>query len=186
MTTTCLTRTTCSGGKAGHGTQPTSVDFINTAFSADSYQPQYNGQGQWTHAFSPNATNQFVYAGSYYRAIFTQNDPQLFPFAVIPVGYTLTQVGGAVYNFPQGRNVTQYQFVDDFSYTKGAHDLKFGANFRRYDITDYTFSVLTNPEVLSFGQGGFYNGIGRSDPQALSLTRDSASCSLGYRPLCAG
>ncbi len=140
------------------GTQPTSVDFINPAFSADSYQPQYNGQGQWTHTFSPNLTNQFVYAGSYYRAIFTQNDPQLFPFAVIPVGYALTQVGGTVYNFPQGRNVTQYQFVDDLSYTRGAHDLKFGANFRRYDITDYTFSVLTNPEVLSFDQGEFYGG----------------------------
>ena len=45
--------------------------------------------------------------------------------------------------FPQGRNVTQYQFVDDFSCTKGAHSLKFGGNFRRYDITDYTFSALT-------------------------------------------
>ena len=59
-------------------------------------------------------TNQFVYAGSYYRAIFTQNDPSLFPFAVIGEAFNLTQVGGEVYDFPQGRNVTQYQFVDDF------------------------------------------------------------------------
>ncbi len=143
-----------------HGTQPTTVDFINPAFSADSYQPQYNGQGQWTHTFSPNMTNQFVYAGSYYRAIFTQNNPDLFPYALIGEGFSLTQVGGEVYAFPQGRNVTQYQFVDDLSWTKGAHDLKFGANFRRYDITDYTFSRVTNPEVLLFDQGDFYNGIG--------------------------
>ncbi len=61
-------------------------------------------------------------------------------------------------NFPQGRNVTQYQFVDDFSWTKGAHALKFGANFRRYDITDYTFSVLNNPLVYLLDQGDFYNG----------------------------
>ena len=66
--------------KMDHGTQPTTVDFINPAFSADSKQPSYDGQGQWTHVFSPNATNQFVYAGSYYRAIFTQNNPDLFPF----------------------------------------------------------------------------------------------------------
>ncbi len=46
------------------------------------------------------------------------------------------------YDFPQGRNVTQYQFIDDLSWTKGKHSLKFGGNFRRYDITDYTFSVL--------------------------------------------
>ena len=59
---------------ADHGTQATYADPINPAFSAASYQPQYNGQGQWTHTFGSNATNQFVYAGSYYRAIFTQND----------------------------------------------------------------------------------------------------------------
>jgi hypothetical protein len=141
-----------------HGTQPTSVDFINNAFSADSFQPAYDGQGQWTHTFGPNATNQFVYAGSYYRAIFTQNNPQLFPFDVDPSGFNLNQVGGSVDNFPQGRNVTQYQFVDDFSYTKGAHNLKFGANFRRYDVTDYTFSTLTNPLIVVADQYQFFNG----------------------------
>ena len=67
-----------------HGTQATYADPINPAFSAASYQPSYDGQGQWTHVFSPNVTNNFVYAGSYYRAIFTQNDPRLFPYAVIP------------------------------------------------------------------------------------------------------
>ena len=149
--------------KMDHGTQPTSVDFINPAFTAASYQPSYDGQGQWTHVFSPNATNNFVYAGSYYRAIFTQQNPDLFPFAVIGSGFDLTQVGGVVYAFPQGRNVTQYQFVDDFSLTKGAHALKFGANYRRYDISDYTFSRITNPEVLLFGsangQADFFDGI---------------------------
>ncbi len=56
-----------------HGTQATYADPINSAFDAASYPlcPAYDGQGQWTHVFSPNATNNFVYAGSYYRAIFT-------------------------------------------------------------------------------------------------------------------
>ena len=141
-----------------HGTQPTQVDFINPAFTAASYQPSYDGQGQWNHVFSPNATNQFVYAGSYYRAIFTQNDPQLFPQEVFGYGFNLTDLGNGVSSFPQGRNVTQYQFVDDFSYTKGAHDLKFGANFRRYDITDFTFSVLNDPLVYLLDQSDFFNG----------------------------
>ena len=35
--------------------------------------------------------------------------------------------------------------MDDFSVTKGAHNLKFGANFRRYDITDYVFSEFSPP-----------------------------------------
>ncbi|HUI84599.1 MAG TPA: carboxypeptidase regulatory-like domain-containing protein [Candidatus Binatia bacterium] len=142
-----------------HGTQATYADPINNAFSAASYQPAYDGQGQWTHTFSPDATNQFIYAGSYYRAIFTQNNPGLFPFDVIGAGFNLSDLGGLVFDFPQGRNVTQYQIVDDLSLTKGAHSLKFGVNFRRYDITDFTFSVLNNPEVLLLDQGDFFNGL---------------------------
>jgi outer membrane receptor protein involved in Fe transport len=147
-----------------HGTQPTGVDFINPAFNASSNQPSYDGQGQWNRVFSPNATNQFIYAGSYYRAIFTQVNPGLFPLDVFGYGFNLTDLGGpansgGVANFPQGRNVTQYQFVDDFSWIKGAHALKFGANFRRYDITDYTFSVLNNPYVYLDDPLNFYNGV---------------------------
>jgi hypothetical protein len=136
-----------------HGTQATYADPINSAFNAASYQPAYDGQGQWNHVFSPNVTNQFIYAGSYYRAIFTQNNPSIFPYETdgADFGYQLTQVGGAAISFPQGRNVTQYQFVDDFSWTKGVHALKFGANFRRYDITDYTFTTYSNPLVALLG-----------------------------------
>ena len=139
-----------------HGTQATYADPINSAFDAASYQPAYDGQGQWTHVFSPNATNNFIYAGSYYRAIFTQTDGanSVFPTQVSTLHRRwATPTWAAIWSlFPQGRNVTQYQFVDDFSWTKGAHSLKFGANFRRYDITDYAFSVLNNPlSIISFG-----------------------------------
>ncbi len=144
-----------------HGTQATYADPINSAFDAASFQPAYDGQGQWTHTFGSNATNQFIYAGSYYRAIFTQSPDttSVFPATVLmsPLGYT--DMGGDVYVFPQGRNVTQYQFVDDFSWTKGAHSLKFGANFRRYDITDYTFSVLNNPLAVITSVTGLYDGV---------------------------
>ncbi|MGA2373134.1 MAG: carboxypeptidase regulatory-like domain-containing protein [Candidatus Korobacteraceae bacterium] len=146
-----------------HGTQATYADPINSAFNAASYQPAYDGQGQWTHTFGSNATNQFVYAGSYYRAIFTQTGGanSVFPLTVdlAPLGYT--NMGNNLFNFPQGRNVTQYQLVDDFSLTKGAHNLKFGANFRRYDLTDYTFSILNNPLAVIAGPSAmteFFNG----------------------------
>ncbi len=142
-----------------HGTQATYADPINSAFSAASFQPAYDGQGQWTHTFGSNATNQFIYAGSYYRAIFTQNDAAAtFPTWVdmSPLGYTSLANDSSV--FPQGRNVTQYQFVDDLSWTKGAHSLKFGGNFRRYDITDYVFSEFTNPLSLITSVTGFYDG----------------------------
>ena len=143
------------------GTQATYADPINSAFDAASKQPSYDGQGQWTHSFSSNATNQFIYAGSYYRAIFTQTPDanSVFPtqLYMAPLGYT--DLGGDLAVFPQGRNVTQYQFVDDFSWTKGNHNLKFGGNFRRYDITDYTFSEFTNPLSVITSVTGFYDGI---------------------------
>ncbi|HUI84598.1 MAG TPA: carboxypeptidase regulatory-like domain-containing protein [Candidatus Binatia bacterium] len=152
-----------------HGTQATQPDAFSPALSAASYQPAYDGQGQWNHVFSPNATNQFIYAGSYYRAIFTQKNPLGSGFEQLGQTYSLIGVGFNIgdgnlitnyaYAFPQGRNVTQYQFVDDFSWTKGAHAFKFGANFRRYDITDFAFSTINNPEVLLLSQADFYNGI---------------------------
>jgi hypothetical protein len=146
--------------RVDQGVQPTALDFVNPAFTRNSYQPAYDGQGQWSHVFSPNLTNQFVYAGSYYRAIFTQADPSLFPYQVSTIGaFSLTQVGGAVSNFPQGRLVTQYQFVDDVSWTRGNHAFKFGGNFRRYDISDYTFETLVNPTVNVADQGAFFTGI---------------------------
>ncbi len=139
---------------ADHGTQATYPDPINSAFSAASYQPQYNGQGQWTHSFGSNATNQFVYAGSYYRAIFTQqNAAATFPaWAYLGAVLGYTDMAHIESVFPQGRNATQYQFVDDFSVTKGAHNLKFGGNYRRYDITDYVFSEFSP----AFGSGPLY------------------------------
>ena len=151
---------------ADHGTQATGADPINTAFSAASYQPQYNGQGQWTHVFGANATNQLIYAGSYYRAIFTQNNAAAtFPtqLDLSSLGYTSLggQFGGGAgeFIFPQGRNTTQYQIVDDFSITKGAHSLKFGGNFRRYDVTDYVFSEGANPLSVFGSVESLYSGL---------------------------
>jgi hypothetical protein len=163
---------------ADHGTQATGADPISSNFNEFSYQPQYNGQGQWTHTFGSSATNQFVYAGSYYRAIFDQvNAPGTFPTQLdmnAVLGYT--PLGGPApigeSNFPTGRNATQYQFVDDFTVTKGAHNLKFGANFRRYDISDYIFGAFTNPLTIVGSVTGLYNGSAaefiQNFPQSLS------------------
>ena len=169
-----------------HGTQATYADPVNNAFSAASYQPAYDGQGQWTHTFGSNATNQFIYAGSYYRAIFTANDQSVFPFSVQGIGFNLTAVGGENYAFPQGRNVTQYQFVDDFTWTKGAHSFKFGANFRRYDITDYTFSTYQSPLVLLGSAGRPVLRSGPLLPCTLPPAVNRAGCPVGSGTVCPG
>ena len=50
-------------------------------------------------------------------------------------------------SFPQGRNITQYQFIDNFTWNHGKHSFKFGGNFRRYDVSDHNF-FYNYPRVL--------------------------------------
>ena len=143
------------------GTQATYADPISNQFSAASFQPEYNNSLNWSHAFSPTATNQFVAAISYYRAIFLENTngpTSPFPYSLYMVATNpVNGLNADNLAFPQGRNVTQYQFVDDFAKTVGRHNLKFGANFRRYDITNYDQSEFITPEVVAF-LGDFFNG----------------------------
>jgi hypothetical protein len=144
------------------GTQATYADPIDpAAFSAASFQPAYNNGLTWTHAFSGTATNQFVAAGSYYRAIFVENTngpTSPFPYSLYLAGQTnINSLNTDNLVFPQGRNVTQYQFVDDFAKTIGRHAIKVGGNFRRYDITNYDASEFVTPEVFS-GLGTWVTG----------------------------
>ena len=170
--------------KIDHGTQPTQTSYLDPIFDANSFQPSYEGQLNETHTFSPTLTNQFLFAATYYRAIFinsnAQQIAQTIPFVVIPEGYQgvnpntgttgdwdLTgdpgdYVGGANYAFPQGRNVTGYQFTDDLSWTRGQHTFKFGWTMRRDDISDYTPSEVNynyaGAENIIYDQGDFAAG----------------------------
>jgi hypothetical protein len=170
--------------KVDHGVQPTATSFLNPIFDAASPQPSYEGQLGETHTFNSHLTNQFLFAAAYYRAIFTNtNGASLgssdIPFTLIPEGYAAGGPGGnggdwdnagsasdwigaEDYAFPQGRNVTGYQFTDDVSWTKGRHTLKFGYTFRRDDITDYTSSehniTYGGGENIILDQGSFAAG----------------------------
>ena len=147
--------------KMDRGLQATYTDPINSNFNATSPQPSYDGQLQWNHVFSGTATNQFIMAGSWYSAMFKQNETQAidtFPYE--PYFYAPIQLSrwGYQANYPQGRNVTQYQFIDDFSKIIGNHTIKVGANFRRYDISDFNFSFFKHPRVYFDSLAGFGSG----------------------------
>jgi hypothetical protein len=155
------------------GVQATYTDFFNPVFNADSYQPEMQGQISETHIFGPNAVNQFVLGGQYYKAVFEPSggvgaQRALFP---ITLGFAdgsnigasnnflgLGDLGGDDAIWPQGRNVTEYQIVDDFSLTKGSHTIKAGMNYHRNDITDLDYGELVDPIVLVLSTTDFYNG----------------------------
>jgi len=151
------------------GLQATFTDPINSLFNTVSNQPEYQSQVSWTHSFGTKAVNNFVGSATYYSAIFS-NANRSASLAAYPTTLLLgdgsfndsatgLSLGGIDYNFPQGRNVTQYQFVDDFSFNLGSKNtLKLGENFHRYDIGDHDFGAFASGLLIPFDINSFYNG----------------------------
>jgi hypothetical protein len=136
--------------KMDRGSQPTSTSPLDPLFSALSIQPEYEGQFNDSYVISPTKTNVFVAAANWYTAYFGPVN-QAASLAALPAnfypdnGYDGSGVNsapglpneGVPYYLTQGRNVTQYQVEDDFSWIHGKHTLKLGANFRRDLVEDY-------------------------------------------------
>jgi hypothetical protein len=158
------------------GLQATYIDPLTPLFNSTSNQPEYQTQAQWNHSFGTRAVNNFVGSATYYSAIFntTNRSASLasYPTTLFMNDGTFnnsaqgTALGGINFAFPQGRNVTQYQFVDDFSYTLNSkHTLKLGENFHRYLVGDHDFGnraigLLIPLDITSFYTGGTGAGTG--------------------------
>jgi hypothetical protein len=156
--------------KTDHGLQPTYTDPINPVFDNNSTQPQYEGQLNYTHIFSPTVVNNFLGSVLWYSAIFGSQNPaqalSLFPGNLWVYDSNMSALGTgsgnpngfvAGFEFPQGRNVTQWGLVDDLSITHGNHEFKMGFNWRRDDVSDHTASELTQYPVIETSMLGFAN-----------------------------
>lgn len=174
------------------GNQPTYTDPISPVFNAFSHQPWYEGQATWNRVISPTLVNQLIVSGSWYSAFFSAEPgaKAAFPYSLetfdLPLGGTNQGVdlamGGENLSFPQGRNVTQYQIVDDVSWQRGNHTFKFGENYRRDDITDGIFGVRSEfPRARIFSTTDFVNGFIDQFSQRFpsALTQPIANYSLG-------
>lgn len=150
--------------KYDHGIQPTYVDPINSVFNAQSNQPDYEGQLVETHTFSPNLVNQFIMSGMWYSAYFLSVNQQqalsTFPYELLFADGSFTNLGNNLIDWPEGRNVTQYQFNDDVDWTYGKHTLSFGVLFKRDDVTDADLGILSVPLGVQLGpaEGPFSAG----------------------------
>jgi len=172
--------------RTDHGLQATYTDPINPLFNAQSNQPQYEGQLQENHSFGTSAVNQLILSGSWYSALFSPANlgaaTAAIPFRVGFAGNSFYSLGRDFNDWPQGRNVTQYGLVDDFSWQKGSHSLKFGINFRRNDVTDYSPGIGTIG--YSFGESltSFFNGISDNYTQNFTVrpTQPIALYALGF------
>ena len=181
------------------GTQPTFTDPINKAFNALSNQPQDAGQLTETHVFSSRLINQLIIGGFYYGAIFgvpnLSASEAVFPTEVgglhnggsncTSFDGLLTCLGGEYSRYPSGRNVGQYQIVDDLSYSRGNHDLKFGMNFRRINFSTYRparnqTGVFDVNSMTDFAFGTLSNGSDVTQQFAGQTHYPLNSYSLGW------
>ncbi len=150
-----------------HGVQATGTDPINSAFNANSVQPSYGGQFGYTRVISASMVNQLLLSASYYTAIF---GPPNFQAAIntFPTTWTFadglySNMGGSDSSYPQGRKVRQWQLVDDYSWTRGAHTIKFGTNVRKNFVATYatepnTTGLFTFNSMTDFVNGNLLNG----------------------------
>src|SRR5580704_5772065 len=106
--------------------------------------PEWQSQLSETHTFRTNKVNNFIASLQWYSALFTMVNPtaefQTLPQTVAFGDNSLFNLNNDGTAFPQGRNVTQYGLVDDFSWTRGKHSFRFGVNFRRDDVSDHNFT----------------------------------------------
>ena len=164
--------------KQDRGVQATGTDAINPLFNANSVQPEDDGQLVWTHIFNGHTTNQFIASGLYYSAIFgppnLSGALQLFPTTVAFNDGSFSSLGGADNAYPQGRNVAQYQFVDDFSWTRGNHGIKFGTNIRRNNISSFAAGPNTSGLITINSMTDYYNGVSSSGGGS-TLTKNFAN-----------
>ena len=164
-------------GWTDRGVQASATDGINPAFNANSSQPQWSAQLGYTRVVNGRAVNELLLSGFYYSALFGPPNlnaalavfPTTFAFndgLMSPMGGGATPNGVAtdsLSNFPNGRNVGQWQIVDDFAYTLGTHEFKVGVNFKRNDVGDYAYGpgtsgLLTFNSMTDFVNGSLSNG----------------------------
>ncbi len=145
----------------------TSPDFLNSNQPPFIGAPWSGGQissredfvWAWTTTISPTMTNEV--------RIGYQHAPVGFDY-----GYNFSDTGGnqVLYstvtspvmtstNFPQGRNTPVQQYIDNYAWVKGTHQMRFGGEYRRDLATSYVYNTVfprvtlgtnaSNPDNLS-------------------------------------
>jgi hypothetical protein len=126
------------------GLQAAWTDPINPVFNALSPQPLYSFAAGHTHVFSQNLVNYFNPAFSWYESLFGPSNLQktlsAFPIVLEGSGANpFTPIGGLDNTWIQGRRASRFFINDNLSWSRGAHELRFGTNTRIFRLNDFDF-----------------------------------------------
>jgi hypothetical protein len=142
---------------------------------------------KYSHVFSPTLVNEFIAGYNRFEFLFTFGesnpgfpDPTKNPPWADNCVIGSTKIVDSPYcgSAHTARAVTTPQFVDNVSWSHGAHNLRFGINFRFYmhnDSRGFFGTAITDPIITfsrSFRQAGLLNlptGSGTSQPSSADL-----------------
>ena len=166
--------------KTDHGRQPTGTNVVDNLYNIQSVQPQYEGQINYTATVSATMVNNLIASVLWYSAIFGSADlnkvaqtlPVNFdilnagingaPGGYYPMGFGYQPFGVVDYGFnifPQGRNSGQLGIVDDYSWVRGRHTIKFGVNFRKNRVADFAPQENAHGTYTFFNVTDFVDGV---------------------------
>jgi len=160
-------------GRYGYATNSSSSStntFIQTNianFGLSSNNSVHSLNINETHIFSPTVVNEF-------RAGFGRTSPIFVIDSTVPVGPRIVFANGQVDRFgsyeggPQGRVQNTFQYGDTLTWSRGAHSIKVGGDFFRYQGNSFfeaqTRGVYTFLSWADFASGTPYSITQRFGP----------------------
>jgi hypothetical protein len=143
---------------------------------------------------SASKINEVRFGYSRYRTSFSSLDSNVDPgsFGTAAVPFNLgtgklglpeidfsgafENLGASGFSIPRGRVSQSYQILDNFTWLKGRHTIKFGGEYRRASISSYNdnlerglFSFGSDPSGLALCPGNPTDPVECSDPGAVTL-----------------
>ncbi len=142
--------------KANFNTSPDFLNsnqppFIGAPWSGGQISAREDFVWAWTTTISPTMTNEV--------RIGYQHAPVGFAY-----GYNFSDTGGnqiayatvtspvmTSTNFPQGRNTPVQQYIDNYGWVKGNHQMRFGGEYRRDLATSYFYNTVYPRVIIGAG-----------------------------------
>ena len=123
------------------------------------YRPAKNYAFSWRHVLSPSTVNELTLGFARFTFLFTYADSNP-NFATLPA-FTFNNVDVDYINAPHSqRTLNTPQVIENVSFTKGAHQWKFGMNLRFYQQNDQSGTVAGQTVTPSVSLSATLNPAG--------------------------
>jgi len=108
---------------------------VNPIFDVSSTWPERSVVAGWTHTFSPQLLNEFNPGFTYWSRVHAASSEgtNALPITLSATPFSFLGVGQNIY----GNSTRAWQIVDNLSWTRGRHGLKFGTNIRHTRFSSF-------------------------------------------------